>query len=135
LKRSAHLLLAILAGILLHVGLLAVGVDAEWAAAAKSGSGPGDSAAAGVLVDTDLPDASKPYVGGSTPKSLRRADANVTTLIAGIVLLGFGSGPIKNFAVTLSLGIATSMFTAVWGTRTLVDLWYGKRRIERLSVG
>lgn len=63
------------------------------------------------------------------------ADANVTTLIAGIVLLGFGSGPIKNFAVTLSLGIATSMFTAVWGTRTLVDLWYGKRRIERLSVG
>lgn len=63
------------------------------------------------------------------------ADANVTTLIAGIVLLGFGTGPIKNFAVTLSLGIVTSMFTAVVGTRTLVELWYGKRRIERLSLG
>src|SRR5690606_4729773 len=63
------------------------------------------------------------------------ADANVTTLIAGIVLLGFGSGPTKNFAVTLSLGVVTSMFTAVLGTRTLIELWYGSRKIERLSVG
>jgi preprotein translocase subunit SecD len=63
------------------------------------------------------------------------ADANVTTLIAGIVLFLFGTGPIKGFAVTLSLGILTTLFTALIGTRTLISLiWGSRRRIERLPV-
>jgi len=61
-------------------------------------------------------------------------DSNLTTLIAGIVLFSFGSGPVKGFAVTLSLGIATSMFTAVICTRAIVNLVYGGRRLTRLSV-
>jgi preprotein translocase subunit SecD len=63
------------------------------------------------------------------------ADANITTLIAAVVLFAFGTGPIKGFAVTLSLGILTSMFTAIIGTRALVNLIYGRRRVERLSIG
>ena len=62
------------------------------------------------------------------------ADANITTLIAGIVLFAFGSGPIKGFAVVLCLGIMTSMFTALTVTRAVVNLAYGGRRVERLSV-
>jgi preprotein translocase subunit SecD len=62
------------------------------------------------------------------------ADANLTTLIAAIVLFVFGTGPIKGFAVTLSLGIITSMFTAIVGTRTVVNLVYGGRNLERLSI-
>ena len=56
------------------------------------------------------------------------ADSNVTTLIAGIVLLTFGSGPVRGFAVTLCLGIATSMFTAILGSRALIHLIWGRRR-------
>ncbi len=62
------------------------------------------------------------------------ADANITTLIAAIVLFSFGTGPIKGFAVTLSLGIITSMFTAIIGTRALVNLIYGGRRLDGLSI-
>lgn len=62
------------------------------------------------------------------------ADANVTTLIAAIVLFSFGTGPIKGFAVTLSLGIITSMFTAIIGTRAVINLLYGGRRLQRLPV-
>jgi len=62
------------------------------------------------------------------------ADANITTLIAAIVLFSFGSGPIKGFAVTLSLGILTSMFTAVVGTRAVVNLLYGRKRIKKLPI-
>jgi preprotein translocase subunit SecD len=62
------------------------------------------------------------------------ADANVTTLIAAIVLFAFGTGPIKGFAVTLSLGIITSMFTAIVGTRTVVNLIFGGRRLESLPI-
>ncbi|MGI9335945.1 MAG: protein translocase subunit SecD [Gammaproteobacteria bacterium] len=62
------------------------------------------------------------------------ADANITTLIAAVVLLGFGTGPIKGFAVTLALGIATSMFTAILGTRAVVNLIYGQRRIQALPI-
>jgi preprotein translocase subunit SecD len=62
------------------------------------------------------------------------ADSNITTLIAGIVLFGLGSGPIKGFAVTLTLGILTSMFTAVMGTRALANLIYGGRKSVRLSI-
>ncbi|HFD81137.1 MAG TPA: protein translocase subunit SecD [Gammaproteobacteria bacterium] len=62
------------------------------------------------------------------------ADANVTTLIAGIVLFSFGTGPVKGFAVTLSLGIITSMFTAIMGTRAIINLAYGGRRLKRLPL-
>jgi preprotein translocase subunit SecD len=62
------------------------------------------------------------------------ADANITTLIAAIILFGFGSGPIKGFAITLSIGIATSMFTAIVGTRAVVNLLYGGKRLDKLSI-
>ncbi|MFN2308857.1 MAG: protein translocase subunit SecD [Gammaproteobacteria bacterium] len=62
------------------------------------------------------------------------ADANITTLIAAVVLFSFGTGPVKGFAVTLSLGILTSMFTAVMVTRAIANLIYGGRRVSRLSI-
>jgi preprotein translocase subunit SecD len=63
------------------------------------------------------------------------ADSNITTLIAGIVLWAFGSGAIRGFAVVLTLGIATSMFTAIVGSRALVTWLYGgARRIETLKI-
>ncbi|MBT3308714.1 MAG: protein translocase subunit SecD [Gammaproteobacteria bacterium] len=61
-------------------------------------------------------------------------DANVTTLIAAIVLFAFGTGPIKGFAVTLSIGIVTSMFTAIMGTRAVINMIYGGRKVEKLSI-
>ncbi len=63
------------------------------------------------------------------------ADANITTLIAALLLFGFGTGPVKGFAITLSIGIASSMFTAIMGTRAVINLIYGGRKIERLSIG
>ncbi|MFW6340210.1 MAG: SecD/SecF family protein translocase subunit, partial [Wenzhouxiangella sp.] len=82
---------------------------------------------------------------GNTPQASIRAgyekafstiaDANVTTLIAAVVLFMFGTGPIKGFAVTLSLGIATSMFTAIIGTRGVISLIYGRRkRVAALAI-
>ena len=62
-------------------------------------------------------------------------DANITTLIVAVILYAVGTGPIKGFAVTLSVGIVTSMFTAIMGTRALVNLVYGGRRVEKLSIG
>lgn len=62
------------------------------------------------------------------------ADANITTLIAAVVLFTFGTGPIRGFAVTLSLGIITSMFTAIIGTRALVNALYGGRRVQTLPI-
>ena len=61
-------------------------------------------------------------------------DSNVTGLIAAVVLFSFGSGPVKGFAVSLSLGILTSMFTSVTVTRAMVQLLYGRRRLKTLSV-
>jgi len=64
------------------------------------------------------------------------ADANLTTLIAAVVLFAFGTGPIRGFAVTLSLGILTSMFTAIVGTRVIINLIYGRRKnLRGLSIG
>ena len=84
-------------------------------------------------------------VSGNSPQASIRAgyekafstiaDANVTTLIAALVLFSFGTGAIRGFAVTLSIGILTSMFTAILGTRTLIDLIYGGPRIRTLSIG
>ncbi len=63
------------------------------------------------------------------------ADSNITTLIAGIVLFTFGTGPVRGFAVVLSLGIVTSMFTALIGSRTLIHLIWGRqRKLESLSI-
>jgi len=61
-------------------------------------------------------------------------DANVTTLIAAIVLFALGTGPVKGFAITLSIGILTSMITAIVGTRAIVNLLYGNREIKKLSI-
>lgn len=62
------------------------------------------------------------------------ADANVTTLIAALILFGVGTGPIKGFAVTLMIGIVTSMFTAIVGTRLLVNMIWGGRRVQSLPI-
>jgi preprotein translocase subunit SecD len=62
-------------------------------------------------------------------------DANLTTLIVAVILFAVGTGPVKGFAVTLSLGIITSMFTAIVLTRALVNFTYGGRRINTLSIG
>lgn len=61
-------------------------------------------------------------------------DANVTTLIAALILYAIGTGPIKGFAVTLSIGILTSMFTAIMGTRAIVQLMYGNRSLRELKI-
>jgi preprotein translocase subunit SecD len=62
------------------------------------------------------------------------ADANITTFIAAIVLFGFGTGPIQGFAVTLMIGIVSSMFTAIFGTRAVINLIYGRKHITRLAI-
>ncbi|MBD1582033.1 protein translocase subunit SecD [Pseudoalteromonas sp. S16_S37] len=61
-------------------------------------------------------------------------DANITTLIAAIILFSVGTGPIAGFAVTLAIGIITSMFTAIVGTRAVINLCIGGRRVEKLSI-
>jgi preprotein translocase subunit SecD len=63
-------------------------------------------------------------------------DSNVTTLIAGVALLAFGSGPVRGFAVVHCLGILTSMFSAVFFSRGLVNLWYGrKKKLQSVAIG
>jgi len=62
------------------------------------------------------------------------ADANITTFIAAIILFSIGTGPIKGFAITLAIGIATSMFTAIVGTRAIVNATWGGKRIDKLSI-
>ena len=61
-------------------------------------------------------------------------DANLTTLIVAVILYSIGTGPIKGFAVTLSIGIVTSMFTAIMGTRAIINLIYGGRNVNRLMI-
>ena len=83
---------------------------------------------------------------GSSPQSAISAgyerafatilDSNVTTLIAGLALLAFGSGPVRGFAVVHVLGILTSMFSAVMFSRGLVNLWYGRqKKLKAVSIG
>ena len=62
------------------------------------------------------------------------ADANITTLIAAIVLFAFGTGSIKGFAITLAIGIVSSMFTAIMVTRGIINGYYGQRRVEKLAI-
>ncbi|MDO6514483.1 MULTISPECIES: protein translocase subunit SecD [unclassified Neptuniibacter] len=61
-------------------------------------------------------------------------DANITTLLAAVILFAMGTGPVKGFAITLSVGILTSMFTAIFVTRALVNLTYGNRQLTKLSI-
>lgn len=62
-------------------------------------------------------------------------DSNLTTLIVGVILFGIGSGPIRGFAITLCIGILTSMVTAIMGTRAIVNIVYGGRHVKQLRVG
>ncbi len=62
-------------------------------------------------------------------------DANFTTFLVALVLFSIGTGPVKGFAVTLMIGIITSMFTAIVGTRALVNIIYGGRSVQKLSIG
>jgi preprotein translocase subunit SecD len=63
-------------------------------------------------------------------------DSNITTLIAAVVLLAFGTGPVKGFAVTMSIGILTSMFTSITATRAVVNLVYGNRpHLKDIAIG
>ena len=62
-------------------------------------------------------------------------DSNLTTLIVAIILFSLGSGPIKGFAVTLIIGIVSSMFTAITVTRAIINWWYGSRTVKKLSIG
>jgi preprotein translocase subunit SecD len=61
-------------------------------------------------------------------------DANITTFIAGLILFAVGTGPIKGFSITLMIGIATSMFTAIVVTRAVVNAWWGGKRLSKLSI-
>ncbi len=81
---------------------------------------------------------------GSTPQASIHAgyekafstivDANITTMSAAVLLFSFGNGPVKGFAVTLFIGILTSMFTAIIGTRSVINLIYGGKRVTKLSI-
>lgn len=62
-------------------------------------------------------------------------DANITTLIAAVVLFEIGTGPIKGFSVTLGIGLLTSMITGILFTRSLIHTFYGKRRLKKISIG
>mgnify|MGYP000881553505 FL=1 len=61
-------------------------------------------------------------------------DANITTLIAAVILLIFGSGPVKGFAITLGIGIVTSVFTAIWVTRLLISIWIDRKRPKTIEI-
>jgi preprotein translocase subunit SecD len=61
-------------------------------------------------------------------------DANITTLLVALILLGIGSGPVAGFAVTLSIGILTSMFTAIFVSRGIVHLIYGRRQVQKVWI-
>jgi uncharacterized membrane protein YdfJ with MMPL/SSD domain len=84
--------------------------------------------------------------GGASPQAAIHAgydrawatilDSNVTSLIAGLALLAFGTGPVRGFAVVHCIGILTSMFSAVFFSRGLVNLWYGRqKKLKSVSIG
>ena len=81
----------------------------------------------------------RPLLGAAIATGFSKAwitilDANVTTLISGLVLFQYGTGPIKGFAVTLCIGLVTSVFTAMVVTRLCYDLYPGERRVSQLSI-
>lgn len=63
-------------------------------------------------------------------------DANITTLLIAFILFAIGTGPIKGFAITLAIGIVSSLFTAIIVTRAMIQIWYGNRKnLTKLSIG
>ena len=76
----------------------------------------------------------KAIASGYDKAVLTIADANITTLIASLVLFSFGTGPIKGFAITLSIGIVTSMFTAIIVSRAIINKIYGGKKLEEISI-
>ena len=76
----------------------------------------------------------KAIAAGYGKALLTIADANITTLIAALVLFSFGTGPVKGFAVTLSIGIITSMFTAIIVSRAIINMIYGRKKVEELAI-
>jgi len=76
----------------------------------------------------------KSIAAGYDKAVLTIADANITTLIAALVLFSFGTGPIKGFAITLSIGIVTSMFTAIIVSRAMINKIYGGKKLEEISI-
>jgi preprotein translocase subunit SecD len=72
--------------------------------------------------------------GGYAKALLTILDANMTTLIAAVFLFQFGTGPIKGFAVTLSIGILASLFTSIIVTRTVFNYFLQRRRVRKLSI-
>ena len=105
--------------------------------------------ALGVAIDSNVlvnERISEELRGGATPQAAISAgskhawdtivDSNVTTLIVGLALLIFGSGPVRGFAVVHCLGILTSMFSAVFVSRGFANLWYGRRKkLTTISIG
>jgi len=79
-------------------------------------------------------DVQKAISAGYEKALLTIADANITTLIASLVLFSFGTGAIKGFAVTLSIGIITSMFTAIIVSRAMINLIYGGKKDKELAI-
>ena len=77
---------------------------------------------------------SKPLTKVITVHSPPSLIANLTTILTAIILYAVGTGPIQGFAVTLALGVAISMFTAITGTRAIVNFLYGGKRLEKLSI-
>ena len=77
---------------------------------------------------------SKPLTKVITVHSTSIFDANLTTILTAIILYAVGTGPIQGFAVTLALGVVISMFTAITGTRAIVNFLYGGKRLEKLSI-
>jgi preprotein translocase subunit SecD len=135
--------LALLANVFLLVALLSMlGATLTMPGIAGIVLTVGMAVDANVLIDERIREELR---GGNTPQASIRAgydrafsailDGNLTTLIAAFVLFLFGTGPIKGFAVVLSLGIVTSMFTSIMGTRAVVNLVYGgKKRVAKLSI-
>ena len=77
---------------------------------------------------------SKPFHEGYNRAFATITDSNITTFLVAIILFGLGSGPVKGFAVTLALGIITSIFTAVTVSRLFVNLIWGGRKVEKLPI-
>jgi preprotein translocase subunit SecD len=61
-------------------------------------------------------------------------DANLTTMISALVLFFLGAGPVRGFAVTLGIGVVTSVFTALWVTRAIIEIWFARRRPKKIVV-
>ena len=88
----------------------------------------------GIVKITSAPVVATARLAAGSVTTDKIADANVTTLIVAVILFIIGSGPVQGFAVTLSIGILVSMFTAIIVTRALVNLSFGNRTIEKIRI-